>query len=61
MAVQGGELWTASLGAGVPLVLAHGGPGLSNNLFAVGEMVGDLCEVHLYDQRGCGRSSPDGP
>jgi proline iminopeptidase len=42
-------------------VLAHGGPGLSNNLFAVGEMVADLTQVHLYDQRGCGRSSPDGP
>jgi proline iminopeptidase len=61
VAVRGGALWVASFGAGVPLVLAHGGPGLSNNLFAVAEMVSDICRVHLYDQRGCGGSSPDGP
>jgi proline iminopeptidase len=61
VAVPGAALWTASAGTGVPLVLAHGGPGLSNTLFPVGEMVGDLARVHLYDQRGCGRSSTGGP
>lgn len=61
MAAPGAELWTAAAGSGVPLVLAHGGPGLSNTLFPVGEMVADLARVHLYDQRGCGRSSAGGP
>ena len=61
VAVPGAALWTAAAGSGVPLVLAHGGPGLSNTLFPVGEMVGDLARVHLYDQRGCGRSTADGP
>lgn len=61
VSVAGASLWTASLGAGVPLVLAHGGPGLSNNLLPVAEMVDDIARVHLYDQRGCGRSSAEGP
>ena len=37
--------------------LVHGGPGLSNNLAPVAEMVEDLARVHLYDQRGGGRSA----
>jgi proline iminopeptidase len=61
VAVPGASLWTASTGEGVPLVLAHGGPGLSNNLEPVAAMVADLARVHLYDQRGGGRSSPAGP
>lgn len=59
--VPGASLWTASQGAGVPLVLCHGGPGLSDNLEAVAEMVDDLALVHRYDQRGSGRSRSDGP
>jgi len=55
--VPGGLLWTASSGRGTPLILAHGGPGLSNNLQPVAAMVDDLAQVHLYDQRGSGRSS----
>ncbi|WP_261574853.1 alpha/beta fold hydrolase [Frankia gtarii] len=61
VAVPGGSLWTMSRGAGLPLVLAHGGPGLSNNLVPVAEMVEDVTRVHLYDQRGCGRSPATGP
>lgn len=61
VAVPGSRLWTASTGQGLPVVLAHGGPGLSNNLGRVAEMVNDLARVHLYDQRGSGRSSKDGP
>ncbi|WP_157467799.1 alpha/beta fold hydrolase [Frankia sp. QA3] len=61
VAVPGGSLWTLSRGAGLPLVLAHGGPGLSNNLEPVAGMVDDLARVHLYDQRGCGRSRANGP
>lgn len=63
VAVDGATLWAESHGPadGVPFVLAHGGPGLSNNLGPVAEMVADVARVHRYDQRGCGRSSPDGP
>lgn len=61
VAVPGGSLWTVSSGEGPPLVLAHGGPGLSNNLDPVAAMVDDLARVHLYDQRGGGRSTTDGP
>lgn len=61
MGVPGGSLWTSSSGAGVPMVVAHGGPGLSNDLSPVAKMVDDLACVHLYDQRGCGRSETSGP
>ncbi len=59
--MSGGLLWTVSYGRGLPLVLAHGGPGLSNNLVPVAKMVDDIARVHLYDQRGSGRSSAQGP
>lgn len=59
--VAGATLWTVSRGAGRPLVLCHGGPGLSDNLAPVAEMVEDLALVHRYDQRGSGRSRSDGP
>jgi len=42
-------------------VLCHGGPGLSDNLGPVAEMVDDLALVHRYDQRGSGRSRSAGP
>lgn len=45
----------------MPFVLCHGGPGLSDNLEAMAEMVDDLALVHRYDQRGSGRSRSDGP
>lgn len=59
--VSGATLWTVSRGAGRPMVLCHGGPGLSDNLGPVAEMVEDLALVHRYDQRGSGRSRSDGP
>lgn len=58
---SGASLWTESVGSGVPLALAHGGPGLSNNLQPVAAMVQDMARVHLYDQRGSGRSPGGGP
>ncbi|MBS1888641.1 MAG: alpha/beta fold hydrolase [Actinobacteria bacterium] len=61
VAVPGASLWTWSVGAGTPLVLAHGGPGLSNNLGPIAGMVDDVAAVHLYDQRGGGRSAGGGP
>jgi proline iminopeptidase len=59
--VPGATLWTESQGRGVPLVLCHGGPGLSDNLGPVAAMVDDLARVHRFDQRGSGRSRSDGP
>lgn len=59
--VPGATLWTATHGAGLPLVLCHGGPGLSDNLGPLAAMVDDLAVVHRYDQRGAGRSRSDGP
>jgi proline iminopeptidase len=59
--VQRARLWTASQGAGPALVVCHGGPGLSDNLKPVAEMVDDLALVHRYDQRGSGRSRSDSP
>jgi proline iminopeptidase len=54
--VEGGQLWTATSGRGVPMVLCHGGPGGYDYLAPVAEMVEDLAEVHRFDQRGGGRS-----
>jgi proline iminopeptidase len=59
--VPGATLWTVSRGAGIPAVLCHGGPGLSDNLGPVAAMVDDLALVHRYDQRGSGRSRSSGP
>jgi proline iminopeptidase len=59
--VPGATLWTASSGAGVPMILAHGGPGLSDNLAPLAEMLDDLAVLHRCDQRGSGRSRSDGP
>ncbi len=56
----GAVLWTVSQGAGLPVVLCHGGPGLSDNLEPLAFMIDDLARVHRYDQRGSGRSHGDG-
>jgi proline iminopeptidase len=54
-------MWTATSGAGVPLLLCHGGPGGYDYLDPVAALVEDLAEVHRFDQRGGGRSTPNGP
>ncbi|WP_210493117.1 alpha/beta fold hydrolase [Patulibacter sp. SYSU D01012] len=61
VAVPGARLWTATSGRGVPLVLCHGGPGLSDNLGPLAGLLDDVALVHRYDQRGGGRSSAAGP
>ena len=53
---DGCRLWTDSAGAGPPIVLCHGGPGLWDYLAPVAEMVEDALTVHRWDQRGGGRS-----
>lgn len=39
-----------------PVVLVHGGPGLGDYLGPVAGLIGDVCLVHRYDQRGTGGS-----
>jgi pimeloyl-ACP methyl ester carboxylesterase len=50
--------WTegAVIAQGLPLVMVHGGPGVRDYLAPVAGIVGDLCLVHRYDQRGTGDS-----
>ena len=52
----GARFWTGTQGRGEALVLLHGGPGGSDQLQTVADMVDDLVQVHRYEQRGCGRS-----
>ncbi|MCY3506072.1 MAG: alpha/beta fold hydrolase [Chloroflexi bacterium] len=58
---NGAALWTATQGAGPPVVLCHGGPGIYDYLEPVAAMIDDLATVYRYDQRGCGRSEDRGP
>jgi proline iminopeptidase len=59
---DGAMLWTQSEtrrgSAGV--VLIHGGPGMWDYLGPVAGLLEGVVSTHRYDQRGCGRSSPDG-
>jgi proline iminopeptidase len=58
---DGARIWTATQGQGEGLVLLHGGPGGSDQLQPVAEMVDDLVRVHRYEQPGCGRSTGGPP
>jgi proline iminopeptidase len=43
---------------GSPLVLVHGGPGLTHEVFKPHlERAAEFATVYFYDQRGCGRST----
>lgn len=61
VSANGVTLWTATQGAGPPVVLCHGGPGICDYLGPVAAMIEDVATVHRYDQRGCGRSEDVGP
>lgn len=61
IADDGVELWHATSGVGLPLVVCHGGPGLWDNLGSLAALIDDAAEVHRWDQRGGGRSSRTGP
>jgi proline iminopeptidase len=50
------RVWTSTQGAGRPVMLCNGGPGLCDYLAPVAEMIDDLVRVHRWEQRGCGRS-----
>lgn len=60
VSVDGAELFCRSLGKGSPLIVIHGGPGLSQNYLQ--PQLYRLAENHLvifYDQRDCGESKGD--
>lgn len=59
---DGAVLWTEStaLPHAPVLVFVHGGPGLWDYLGPVAASVADHVSTVRYDQRGCGRSTPDG-
>jgi proline iminopeptidase len=54
-------LWATASGAGPPVVLCHGGPGVWDYLEPLARMLDDRMMVIRYDQRGCGRSEGTGP
>jgi pimeloyl-ACP methyl ester carboxylesterase len=39
-----------------PVAMAHGGPGVPDYLAPVAGIIGDLCPIYRYDQRGTGGS-----
>ena len=57
------SLWVVSRGDGpLPLFVLHGGPGLDHHEFAdYLDPLGDLCTLHLVDQRAQGRSDRSTP
>jgi proline iminopeptidase len=59
--VRGARLWSVRTGAGLPVAMLHGGPGMWDYLGPVAATVEDIASVVRYDQRGCGRSTGDGP
>jgi proline iminopeptidase len=60
--VPGGRVWykIVGAGAGIPLILLHGGPGSTHWGMTPLEALADERPVVLYDQLGCGKSDrPD--
>jgi proline iminopeptidase len=60
-ASDGARLHVEQAGDGVPMVLAHGGPGLWDYLDELSGMLEPRFRVVRYDQRGGGRSDRRGP
>jgi proline iminopeptidase len=58
---DGAELWTTVSGTGPPVVCLHGGPGTWDYLAPLAGLLDDTFTVARFDQRGCGRSTGDGP
>ncbi|MGW0560561.1 alpha/beta fold hydrolase [Streptomyces sp. NPDC003016] len=58
---DGATLWAERSGAGDPVVLCHGGPGLWDTLEDVAALLAGRAAVYRWDQRGCGRSERRGP
>ena len=62
LAVRGGEIWyrVSGNGPGAPLLVVHGGPGLSHDYLLPLESLGRDRPVIFYDQLDCGRSDHPG-
>jgi proline iminopeptidase len=58
IAVPGGDVWFKRVGggAGLPLLVVHGGPGLPHNYLSSLERLANEREVIFWDQLGCGNS-----
>ncbi len=58
IAVPGGTVWFKRVGggAGLPLLVVHGGPGLPHTYLRSLERLADEREVIFWDQLGCGNS-----
>lgn len=55
--VKGSKLYCYSVGEGEPLLILHGGPGLTHDYLLPGmEKLKDGRMLIFYDQRGCGKS-----
>jgi proline iminopeptidase len=54
--INGVKIWTATQGDGVPVLLCLGGPGCSDYLGPVADMISGISRTIRYEQRGCGRS-----
>lgn len=63
--VAGGRVWFRVVGAdsaGTPLLVLHGGPGMTHDYLEPLEALADERPVVFYDQFGCGNSgAPDDP
>ena len=57
--VDGARLFVRSVGTGTPIVVVHGGPGMSHDYLApqLIELLADDYRLIFYDQRASGRSS----
>ena len=56
--VDGAELYTRSIGAGEPLLIVHGGPGMDHGYLLPGmEGLAQGYRLVFYDQRALGRST----
>jgi proline iminopeptidase len=54
------KIFCKTAGAGNPIIVIHGGPGLSSDYLL--PQMSELAKTHFvifYDQRGCGHSSGD--
>jgi proline-specific peptidase len=58
IAVPGGSVWFKRVGggAGTPLLVVHGGPGVPHNYLLSLQRLADEREVIFWDQLGCGNS-----
>lgn len=60
VSLEDATIFYEAVGAGAPIVVVHGGPGLDHTYLRPGlDALADRFEVVYYDQRGTGRSTAD--